>query len=510
MMRVSFSVFFAGMGSLISFGAAGAADLPTKKGAPAAEYVRICPTYGAGFFTIPGSDTCLKIGGTIRYEANLRSNAPTGVANQFAYNLAGQTYSRDTYYYRSREYFNVDARSPTPMGDLRAYFNFRMTQDSLPPGPFGGGKIGLAQPPAPGAKANAGYFQGLPTSQFVVENAYVQWAGITVGVAPSFFDFYRHGYELQSVSVGTSDQPTTLAGYTAKFGGFSASLSAEDPRARQVGDSFADIGKGQNNPKNATTAAFMTYGSVRAPEVVGNLRFEGSWGSAQLSGAVHRVNSAAIFGCSNALAANLNCGNAVGDTFLLPVGWTPPRKWGYALAAGAKINLDALSKGDSATFQVSYEEGAMDYVNAVNYYNGTGSVYSSNQNVGVPTNDAFVLPNGTLGLNKGLGVFAGIQHFWVPNVRSSLFGSYLQIKNPAAAQLLSAGADNAKVWDIGVNTIWSPVKAIDIGAEVVYTDLKQSGLNTLAAVNPQGVTVPGYIPAHSNDVRGRLRLQVSF
>ena len=44
-----------------------AADLPSKKAAPAT-YVKICDAYGAGFYTIPGTDTCVKIGGYVRAE----------------------------------------------------------------------------------------------------------------------------------------------------------------------------------------------------------------------------------------------------------------------------------------------------------------------------------------------------------------------------------------------------------------------------------------------------------
>ena len=39
-----------------------AADLPARQAAPI-EYVRICDAYGAGFFYIPGTDTCLRAGG---------------------------------------------------------------------------------------------------------------------------------------------------------------------------------------------------------------------------------------------------------------------------------------------------------------------------------------------------------------------------------------------------------------------------------------------------------------
>ncbi|HET6377215.1 MAG TPA: porin, partial [Methylocella sp.] len=43
---------------------AGAADLPARQAAPI-EYVRICDAYGAGFFYIPGTDTCLRVGGLV-------------------------------------------------------------------------------------------------------------------------------------------------------------------------------------------------------------------------------------------------------------------------------------------------------------------------------------------------------------------------------------------------------------------------------------------------------------
>src|SRR4051812_27516958 len=44
---------------LLAIGGAQAADLPVK--AKAVEYVKICSLYGAGFFYIPGTDTCIKL-----------------------------------------------------------------------------------------------------------------------------------------------------------------------------------------------------------------------------------------------------------------------------------------------------------------------------------------------------------------------------------------------------------------------------------------------------------------
>jgi hypothetical protein len=53
--------------SLVAAGGTLAADLPTKKAAPV-DYVRICNVYGPGFFYIPGTDTCIKIGGKAEFD----------------------------------------------------------------------------------------------------------------------------------------------------------------------------------------------------------------------------------------------------------------------------------------------------------------------------------------------------------------------------------------------------------------------------------------------------------
>ena len=63
------SVLLGSAATLVVVAGAQAADLPTKKGAPAAEYVKVCKVGDIAGFIIPGSDTCLKISGfvTARY-----------------------------------------------------------------------------------------------------------------------------------------------------------------------------------------------------------------------------------------------------------------------------------------------------------------------------------------------------------------------------------------------------------------------------------------------------------
>ena len=52
---------------LVAVAGAQAADMPVK--AAPVQYVKICSLYGDGFYYIPGTDTCLKMGGYLRVQA---------------------------------------------------------------------------------------------------------------------------------------------------------------------------------------------------------------------------------------------------------------------------------------------------------------------------------------------------------------------------------------------------------------------------------------------------------
>src|SRR5919202_2680306 len=77
-MKVVKSLLLGSAAGLCAVVGAQAADLPVKKAAPV-EYVRICTAYGAGFFYIPGTDTCLRVGGRARFEYEARTKNSRGV-----------------------------------------------------------------------------------------------------------------------------------------------------------------------------------------------------------------------------------------------------------------------------------------------------------------------------------------------------------------------------------------------------------------------------------------------
>src|SRR5271167_1697661 len=72
-MKMVKSLILGSAAGIVAMSGAQAADLPVK--AKAVEYVRICSLYGAGFFYIPGTDTCIKLGGFIRFDTVVNGNS---------------------------------------------------------------------------------------------------------------------------------------------------------------------------------------------------------------------------------------------------------------------------------------------------------------------------------------------------------------------------------------------------------------------------------------------------
>jgi len=98
---------FLASAALVSAGGAFAADLPAKQAAPAADAVRACPAYGAGFFTLPGTETCLKLGGYFRYIGTYNDPNKSATTAQYAQS--------------ARFRLEVDARANTEFGVLRGF-----------------------------------------------------------------------------------------------------------------------------------------------------------------------------------------------------------------------------------------------------------------------------------------------------------------------------------------------------------------------------------------------------
>src|SRR5215212_6793515 len=144
-------------------GAAVSADLPVMKAAPV-EFVRVCSAYGAGFFYIPGTDTCLRVAGRARFEYNVAS------ARQF---------SQDNTGFRSLGRLQLDARTQTAYGTLRAFVRLEIARRT---GHF---FSGTAVRRGESEAATGFDFFNKAQHQIYLDNAFIQFAGITAGRATS-------------------------------------------------------------------------------------------------------------------------------------------------------------------------------------------------------------------------------------------------------------------------------------------------------------------------------------
>jgi hypothetical protein len=286
------------VGSVASV-AAQAADLPTRKAAPV-EYVRICSAYGPGFFYIPGSDTCLRVGGRAIFEY-----------------ATGNTFNKttDVSTFQATARLILDARTATDWGLLRAFARIDISRASgnAPLGTFGSGssaRSGIKFGYLGGGAFTGGFpaFAGIDTAGSRLQTgvnvnaAFVQWGGLTAGRLQSFFDFY---YDRDAwFGITDSNILTQALAYTYSFGnGLTATLSIEDPKERQRYPiaGLAPVGTGGINPSTPVAAfsavypfAFSPYAASgvsainyiqreNVPDVVGVVNLTQGWGQAQLS-----------------------------------------------------------------------------------------------------------------------------------------------------------------------------------------------------------------------------------
>src|SRR5690606_25562997 len=73
------------------------------------EYVRVCDAFGTGYFYIPGTETCLKIGGYVRFQVD------------FSDNETANGYNGDDWDAWTRGRLEVVAKSDTELGELTGF-----------------------------------------------------------------------------------------------------------------------------------------------------------------------------------------------------------------------------------------------------------------------------------------------------------------------------------------------------------------------------------------------------
>ena len=126
MKKITKSLLLGTAAGLVAVTGAKAADMPVK--AAPVQYVKICSLYGDGFYYIPGTDTCLKMGGYLRVQAEYNAGGGGVPVGDSAGGEAPQgLFTRDLtndINYRVRGAISWDVRQQTEYGTLRTYIRF--------------------------------------------------------------------------------------------------------------------------------------------------------------------------------------------------------------------------------------------------------------------------------------------------------------------------------------------------------------------------------------------------
>ena len=528
---------------IVAVATAQAADLPTRKAAPV-EYVRVCNVGGITGWTLPGSDTCVKLSGYItaqfeggnlstQYNYGSIGDAAMAAANPLvpqspavAAALAGvsgldsrttqrvllaaspaqnnTTFNRNQVGWTTRANFGFDFASNTAYGPLIGHFDIN-------------------------AEAGSGFDN---VNAIYLNTGYLTWAGITAGKAQSFYSFIGGGdnwANFASPDQKGYNQPDLLA-YTASFGGgFTATIAAQSQGSEGPDNASGNAGTqvGAPNFTMGANPSLITFGGQKWPDFVGALHVKQGWGEAQVSGVIHNVNvydTAYNVAPFNTVTGSAGCGVAS-----LEACNAQHNQIGWGIDAGVKINLPSFGAGDDALLTGSYTRSAVWYSGLPDMMWGEdGQVNGNGQSMFMQ--DAFFNPaTNQWSTPTAWSVSALIEHHFTPQFYLDLEGSVGQLKWSnmgggcsilglgcgAASFAQGAISPSATTWLIGADLGWNPVTNLNFDLELMYQSTNQSAPSGfLGTVYNAGQTnqffVPGDWHGVSDGFAGRLRITRYF
>jgi hypothetical protein len=500
-MKMVKSLILGSAAGLVAMSGAQAADLPVK--AKAVEYVRVCSLYGAGFFYIPGTDTCIKLGGYLRVDTTFNG----GIYDQPAWSGdlgVGNRY-RDSYASRSRMAFTIDTRTATEYGVVRTFGQADFQFSTL------GGSTYNPNSLSTSLASNPQLLDSVGGGYVAVEMAFVQFAGFTFGKSASAYATPWHGYPGNNSSylIGGHDTVTGVNNiqYTAQFGnGVSGTIGLDDPT---VFNRTAIYNLSIPTTISSAGTSSNAYGGVNMPDIVGNIRIDQAWGLFQLSGAIHEVD------------ASYNTLGAGGvPTALSGISGHPDTKYGGSVMAALQIKNLPTGPGDDIKFDATWAKGDTKNVistsatspNFLMVGGGSGQLGTGQSLAFGATTDGVYLPgaaggDGTIHLTTAYGVRGAFNHNWDPYWSSSLFGGMGWVRYDATAQanycaafyagnsggglnaITSTCNPNYSMSELGFVTRWTPVKNLTFSAETIWAHLN-TGFTGTAVLTPANTGLP--------------------
>ena len=433
-----------------------AADLPLK--AKPVQYVKICSLYGDGYYYIPGTDTCIKIGGYVRED--VAWNAAGGRTPAYSGTQGAQDRTVSALSSRARGNVAIDTRTQTPYGTLRTLTSLHFQNQNQ-------------------------------TESFNLQRAFIQWAGFTFGRMKSFSDVWSlddyWNIEQQQTGSDTGADGVNSIAYTFDLGaGGSLNIGADERRTKSLTNlSVATALKVGAEPND-------THQGEQWPDAYINLRVDQAWGSAGVTGGIHNVNATYYSGNNVAFNGFAGCGQASTTQC-----GHPSDRVGFFVMGGGELKLPILGPGDRIGADIRYSQGASGYGGGSNLSSPSLFDTGNHLAVGWMTDGVYVNGSG-IELTTAWTVQGGYSHNWSPTFYSTIFAGYSNISydstakgyfagaactaagaGGAAAQTAvnfgvgAAGANNCSPnWsylETGVKSTWTPVPGLTFSTETLYT-----------------------------------------
>lgn len=235
------SLLFGSAAALVAVSGARAADAVVVAEPEPAEYVRICDVYGAGYFYIPGTETCLRVGGYVRLDV---SGGEEGSFNGRATNDVRTNKDQRSYGVTTRFALRTYTGQETELGTLKTFTETRFDYDGT----------------------------GTSTD---LRFAWVQLGGLRLGADESAFDTFSGyaGNVINDTLVPYGGFGTNLISYTFDAGnGFSALVSLEQGNSK-AGDASSRVFR----PGDSWVIDDNRIDSYM-PHVVGGVKYTAGWG----------------------------------------------------------------------------------------------------------------------------------------------------------------------------------------------------------------------------------------
>jgi len=236
------SLLLGSAAALIAVSGARAADAVVVAEPESAEYVKICDVYGAGYFYIPGTETCLRIGGYLRYDIGVGDSGTLDGVNNVADHMGDGRH--DTYYKNMRFALRTYTGQETELGTLKTFTETRF-QFGNKSGDYTGG---------------ATDWQAV-NKAVTLNFAWIQLGGLRVGKDETTYDSFigYAGNVIQDTIIPYGIKDTNLISYYFDAGsGFSGVVSLEE-----------------GTDASGISDTIDSY----VPHVVGGLKYKGDWGA---------------------------------------------------------------------------------------------------------------------------------------------------------------------------------------------------------------------------------------